>query len=421
MTALKLVVIAGTLSLLAAGSVALLSRTPAAIRENKPDASATDPSLGASFTEQQVKRAGSYRGPGYLAYLFNLILPVVLLLLFARGPFVRLVDRVTSLPGGWPVHAVVLAVALTVALALVTLPLGYVRGYAMAHAWGLSTQDVGGWLSDQLRGVLVSGVIAAVAAVAYFGALRWVPDRWWLWGWGSFTVLTILLTFLFPLLIAPLFFKFTPLPEGELRTRVLQLASEAGIALDEVQVADASRRTTAENAYVAGIGASKQLVLYDTLLEAGSGDETAFVVAHELGHKVKNHIWKGIAASSLALFAAFAALYWLSHRPELWAWGGAEGPGDLRALPLLLLFVLAASVITTPLESSLSRHHEREADAAAIELTGDPDTAVRSFRRLAFSNLADLDPPKTIVWLLFSHPPIPERIEAALAGQPQQP
>lgn len=421
MTALKLVVIAGTLSLFAAGSVALLSRTPAAIREHKADASATDPSLGASFTEQQVKRAGSYRGPGYLAYLFNLILPAVLLLLFARGPFVRLVDRVTSLPGGWPVHAAVLAVALTVALALVALPLGYVRGYAMAHAWGLSTQDVGGWLSDQLRGVLVSAVIAAVAAVAYFGALRWAPDRWWLWGWGSFTVLTILLTFLFPLLIAPLFFKFTPLPEGELRTRVLQLASEAGIALTEVQVADASRRTTAENAYVAGIGASKQLVLYDTLLEAGSDDETMFVVAHELGHKVKNHIWKGIAASSLALLAAFAVLYRLSQREELWAWGGAEGPGDLRALPLLLLFVLVASVITTPLESSLSRHHEREADAAAIELTGDPDTAVGSFRRLALANLADLDPPKTIVWMLFSHPPIPERIASAIAGRSQRP
>lgn len=416
-----MLVIAGTLSLLAAGTVALVSRTPVSIREDKPDSSATDPSLGATFTDDQIRRATAYRTPVYLAYGFELLLSLALLLMFARGPFVRLVDRVTQLPGGWPVHALVLALVLSLSLALMTLPLGYVRGYVMAHAWGLSTQDAGGWISDQLRGALVAGVIATVSAVAYFGALRWAPGTWWLWGWASFTVLTILLTFLFPVLIAPLFFRFTPLAEGPLRTKVLALGSEAGIDLEEVQVADASRRTTAENAYVAGIGSSKQLVLYDTLLEAGSEEETLFVVAHELGHKVKNHIWKGIAVSSAGLLAGFAFLNWLSQRKELWEWGGATGAGDLRALPLLLVFLVVATLIATPLQSTLSRHHEREADVVALELTEDPATAVRSFRRLAFANLADLDPPRPIVWMLFSHPPIPERIEAALAGQPRQP
>ena len=418
---LKLLLIAGCLSLLAAGTVALVSRTPEAIRSSKPPPSATDPSLGATFTDDQVRRAGSYRGPGYLAYLFNILLPLIVLLLLARGPFASMFERVTSLPGGWALHTVVLAVLLSLFLALLTLPVGYVRGFAMEHAWGLSTQDLGGWLSDQVRGMLVASVIAAVSAIAYFGALRWAPGTWWLWGWGTFTALTILLTFLFPVLIAPLFFKFSPLPEGQLRTSVMELAAEADIDLEEVYVADASRRTTAENAYVAGVGSSKQLVLYDTLLESGSDEDTLFVVAHELGHKMKGHIWKGIAASSAGLLAGFVLLFWLSQRPAIWSWGGVSGAGDLRALPLLLAFLLAATVAVTPLQATLSRRHEREADRAALQLTEDPDTAVRSFRRLAFSNLADLRPPRLIEWTLFSHPPIPERIEAAMARRPNGP
>lgn len=409
---LKVVLLVLGLSLAAAAIVGYASRTPAEVREARPGREATDPALGATFTDEQVARHGAFRAPGYLAYALGILISLSFLLLLARGPFSGFVDRVEQIRGGWIVHAVVLAVVLTFLSALISLPLGYVRGFVVARDWGLSTQDFGGWLSDQGRALLVGAVIAAVMAVAFFGLVRWQPRSWWLWGWAAFTALTALLFFVYPVLIAPLFHRFTPLEEGSLRERAFALGEAAGVELDDVLVADASRRTTAENAYVAGLGGTKQLVLYDTLIEAGSEDETAFVIAHELGHRTRDHVPKGVAVSSAGLLVAFGALYLLSRRAELWAWGGAEGVGDLRAVPLLLVFASVATLVLSPAQAAVSRHFEREADRIAVRLTSDPDVAIRSFRRLAFSNIADLRPPGPVVWFLYSHPPVVDRIRA---------
>jgi STE24 endopeptidase len=172
---------------------------------------------------------------------------------------------------------------------------------------------------------------------------------------------------------------------------------------------------------VAGIGSSKQLVVYDTLLRNGRAPETLFVVAHELGHKVKSHVVKGLLLSSLGLFAGFAALAWLSHRPGLWRWGYSSGLADVRALPLLLAFALIGGLLVMPIQNGVSRAFERQADSIAFDLTKDPDTAIRVFRRLAFSNLADLKPSPLTTWFLFTHPSIPDRIRAAVAESPSAP
>lgn len=193
------------------------------------------------------------------------------------------------------------------------------------------------------------------------------------------------------------------------------MAAEAGIEVDRVLVADASRRTTSENAYVAGFGSTRQVVVYDTLLEAGGRDETLFIVAHELGHQRANHVLKNVALASLALLGSFALLAWLGAGTWPWSWAGAEGVGDLRALPLLAAFALLVGFLLLPLENYASRSFERQADETALELTDDPDTAVMTFRRLAFANIADLDPPRIAVWTLYTHPPIPDRIELFLA------
>lgn len=408
------------LSVGSAAAVAVLSRTPASIREAAPGDDARDPALEADFSEADVARHGAFRGPSYVAFFASTVLTLALLLLLARGPFASLAGRVEGIRGGWVVHAAILAVIISLLTWLVGLPLGFVRGYANAKAWGLSTQDVGGWLSDQARGLLVGSVVAAVSAIAFFGVVRWQPKAWWIWGWAAFTLLTVVLVFLYPVVIAPLFNRFTSLEEGPLRSRILQLGEEAGVPLDDVLVADASRRTTAENAYVAGLGATKQMVLFDTLLESGTEEETIFVAAHELGHRAENHVLKNVIISSLGLLLGFAALAWLAGRSQVLAWSGANSVGDLRAIPALLLFLTVASLLALPLQSSISRSFERQADAAAIAQTGDPQAAVGTFRRLALSNLADLRPPRPLVWVLFSHPPIPERIEAVLR-QPTTP
>ena len=415
MNSARAIVLIVVLSLATAGVVAWLSRAPASLRDAEADPAATDPARGAEFTEVQIARGDAFRKPGYLSFALGTLLQLAVLLLLARGPMESLVNTLRRVPGGWPVHALLAAAALAAIVALATLPLSFVRGYVVAHDWGLSTQDVGGWLTDQGRSLLVTGATLSVGAVAFYGAVRWRPGSWWLWGWGAFTLLTVTLAYLYPVIIAPLFFNFTTLEDRELTREIKAMAAEAGIEVDRVLVADASRRTTSENAYMAGFGATRQVVVYDTLLEAGTSAETRFIVAHELGHQRGNHVLKNVALSSLALLGSFALLAWIAAGGMPWSWAGAQGVGDLRGLPLLAAFALVAGLVLLPAENLVSRTFEREADETARELTDDAQTAIRTFRRLAFANLADLDPPALAVWTLYTHPPITERIELFVA------
>lgn len=417
MTWTKLTFIMLVASIGSAALIGLISRTPAAVRTQKTELEARDPSFGAEFTDEQVARHGAFRKPQYLSFFLSTALTLLMLVLLSRGPFASLADRTAAWKGGWLTQAVVLGAAITAILAIVGLPLSYVTGYVIQHAWDLSNQSIGAWLSDQLRFLVLGAVISAVTAAAFYGVVRWKPESWWLWGWGAFTLLTVALVFLYPLVITPLFNRFTPLEDSPLRDKVLALGDEAGVPLDEVLVADASKRSSVENAYVAGIGASKQMVLYDTLLEAGTEEETLFVVAHELGHKTENHLVKNIVISSAGLLIGFGALFLLSRKVSIWGWAGAEGVGDPGALPLLILFLTVATLLTGPISSGISRHFERQSDEVAVALTDDPGAGVKTFRRLAFNNLADLRPPQAVVTFLFSHPPIPERIRSLLASE----
>ena len=415
MTAVRGAVIVIAVSLCSAGLVAFVSRTPPEVRQDRPGPRATDPARGAYFTPEEIRRHAAYRGPSYLAFALGIVVQATALVALARGGMGWVVAGLDRVPGGWPVRAALAAVAVVVFMGLVALPLSFVRGYVVERAWGLSTQSALEWLSDVGRSLLVGAVTASAAAAAFFGVVRWQPRTWWWWGWVAFTALSALLVFVYPLVVAPLFNEFTPLQDRSLRARIEALADRAAVRIDDVLVADASRRTTAENAYVAGIGSSKRLVVYDTLLESGSEEETALVVAHELGHRAENHIAKTLVVTSAGLLVGFALLAWLAGRDEVWEWAGASGIGDLRAIPMLLLFSLVTGLAALPIQNGISRAFERRADAIAVELTGDEATAVRVFRRLAYSNLADLDPPEPAVWALFSHPPIRDRIRAVLS------
>lgn len=414
MFSLRTLVILAALAFLLAALLAVVSRAPAEVRNETLAPGATDPEHGDSFTDEQVARHGAYRGPAYLFLGLTNLLSIAALIALARGPLARFVERVDGWPGGWITTIVAAAAFITVVVTIVTLPLGFVRGYAIEQAWGLSTQDVGGWISDQVRGLGIGIVMAGIAAVAFFGLVRWQPNTWWLWGWGLFSLLFALLVFLFPIVIAPIFNKFTPLQESSLRREALSLAQSAGVRVDDVLVADASRRTSTENAYVAGLGATKRLVLYDTLVQNSDEDEAAFVIAHELGHEVGGHVVKNVLIGSAGLLISFLILRWLATT-NVWSWSGATGIGDIRALPVLLLIVTVLGIVSLPVQNAISRRFEREADATAISLTRDPAAAVRSFRRLAFANLADLRPPAIAVTALYSHPPIPDRIREALS------
>ena len=404
------------LSCAAAAIVALSSRAPTDVRTAEAGRAATDPSLGDDFSDAQIERHRIYRRSTYAGFALGLLVEIVTLVVLARGPLGRLVDATEGWRGGLAVRAAAIGIVISAVTTVAALPLSFVRGYVINKAWGLSTQNVAGWALDLIKGLGIGSVVAAAATIAFFVVVRWQPRTWWLWGWAAFTLLTAMLVWLYPVVVAPLFNRFTPLEDRALTERITSVAGEAGVDVDEVLVADASRRTTSENAYVAGFGGTKQVVVYDTLLEAGGDDETLFVVAHELGHQKENHVVKGVAVSSLGLLVGFVLLKLLAGWKPLWSWAGAEGIADLRAIPLLLLFATILGALTLPVQNTISRSFEKRADEIAFDLTGDPEVAIRSFRRLALANLADLRPPRLAVLLLFTHPPIPERIELALVA-----
>ena len=412
MTLARALLIAFLLSCLAAGIVAVVSRTPASVRamESGVDGSAD------TFTEVQIARHGAYRGPLYLAFGLGLIAEIALFVLLRGAAMDQLTRWMAGIPGGWPARAAATGAAVAASIVVVALPLGYVRGYALQKAWRLSNQDLSAWGLDQVKGAVISVVITTIASVAFFGIVRWQPRWWWLWGAGTFTVLTAVLVFLYPVLIAPLFNRFTPLEDAALSQRIEVVARRAGVDVDRVLVADASTRSSAENAYVAGLGATKQVVLYDTLIAGHDDDETMFVVAHELGHEAEGHVLKGIAVSAVGLLIGFGALAWLVGSGKLLEWAGVTSLTDLRVVPALLLFALVAGVVLQPAQNAVSRSFEATADAIAFDLTGDPVPAVRAFHRLALANIADLNPPPLAVWMFYSHPPISSRIKAAKAS-----
>lgn len=421
MTLLRGLVLILVLSGVAAAVVAATSRAPAELRDATLDPNATDPSLGASFTEEQIERHAAYRRGAYAGYAAAMALEIAALVILARGPLRATLDSANRLPGGWVTRVIVAALTVALVTWLAQLPLAYVRGYAVQQAWGLSTQSAAGWFGDSLRSLLVALVITLIGALTFFGLVRWQPSSWWLWGWAGFTLLTALLFFLYPVLIAPLFNRFTPLGDRQLTQEIRTLAAEADVTVDEVLVADASRRSTVENAYVAGLGATRQVVLYDTLLEAGSPAETRYVVAHELGHEVEDHVLKNLLLSSAGLLLGFAALRLLILHPGLLGWAGAKDLSDPRILPVLVLFATIAGLLLMPVQNAFSRSFERRADEIALSLTKDPETAIRVHRRLAFSNIADLDPPRLAVWMLYTHPPVRDRVEAAVAEKRPSP
>jgi len=223
--------------------------------------------------------------------------------------------------------------------------------------------------------------------------------------------------------IDPLFNTIRPLQDAALRQRVLALADHAGLAVEQVYEADASRRTKKGNAYFTGLGATKRIVLYDNLVARSDPAAVELVLAHEMGHWKHAHIWQGIGLALVGM----AVLLWCGARVLAWA---AEqrafhlfGPADVAGLPLFLLVLFVLNLVGLPIQNAVSRHFERQADWTSLELTGNPAAFIRAEVDLARSNLADLNPPRPVVWLLYTHPPVAERIRMAdaFAAEPSPP
>jgi STE24 endopeptidase len=360
-------------------------------------------SLERYFSPEEIERGRSYAGPQRALGLVRSAVDLA-----ALGAMVARPPRALRWAAGRPVlGAAGAAAGLSAVLVVPTLPLSALsRRRAMAV--GLDTQSWGGWFADLGKALGIQVVLAAGAGAGVIALTRKRPRTWWLPAAGFSVLLGGVLAALAPVVLEPLFNDFTPLPEGQTRADVLDLAERSGVKVGEVYSIDASRRTTAANAYVSGLGPTKRVVLFDTLLDRYSRDEIRLVVAHELGHVRHRDVPRNVLYAALVAPVGALAVQRLS-------WVLSAERGTPAMLPSL---ALAAALVSAPLGligNRLSRAVERRADQFALELAGAPDAFISFERSISLQNIADLDPPRWVSRLLATHPPTLERIGAAEA------
>ena len=349
------------------------------------------------FSHDEIERATRYHRPRYYLLFARAALTVSVVLLL------RLVGR--DLDGlGWAGAAVVWAALVVAALDLASLPLDVWSGYVRERSWGFSTETPGAWLADQAKGIAVTVVLAALAWLGLVGLGRAFPSWWVLPAAVAAALVVAFLLFVSPVLLEPIFNTFRPLEDEALTAALLALAETAGAPVREVLVADASRRTNKVNAYVSGLGASRRVVVWDTLLEAVDAAGVALVVAHELGHRRLRHVAKLTAAGMAGAALVVIALRIVISTPHA------------RDLPLAVLVMLVAQIALGPPLAALSRRFERQADLFALHTTGELGTFEQVMTMLARRNLGDLMPPRLVYYLFFTHPTAPERLALARAA-----
>ncbi len=296
---------------------------------------------------------------------------------------------------------------------LLTLPLNYYSGFVLPHRFGMSNQTLKGWIVDQLKSLLIGIPLGLALLELVYLLLRAQPDTWWLWAAAMLLVFNVLLSNLAPVIFMPLFNKFIPLGDeyAELAERLLRLAEKTGTRVRGVYTFDMSRRTSAANAALTGLGNTRRIILGDTLLHEFSADEIETVMAHELGHQVHRDIQLGIlvetAVTLVGLFLAFLGLRWGV------ALFGYQGPSDPAVMPLLVVVMGLYGLITMPLGNGFSRWRERRADEYALHLTHNGPAFASALTRLANQNLAEVDPEPWVEWLFYSHPALGKRIQMA--------
>ncbi|MCB1105532.1 MAG: M48 family metallopeptidase [Cephaloticoccus sp.] len=302
-------------------------------------------------------------------------------------------------------------------LAIPGLPFDWWSQFRLEQKYGFNKSSTGLWVSDKLKGVLVMCLLGFPLLWVILSLVQWVGDKWWLWGFGVMFSFQILMMVLYPKLILPLFNKLTPLPEGELRDRLMALGDRTGFQAKTIEVMDGSKRSGHSNAFFTGFGRFRRIVLFDTLVNQLGPEELEAVLAHEIGHYRRGHIPKMIAVSALMTLGGFAFIAWLAQ--SYWFNPAFGFPlGELA--PSLLLFGLLSGAVTfwlSPLGNYFSRRHEYEADAFARDAMGGPKAMLGALHKLAQKNLSNLTPHPWFSAFYYSHPTMIER-ERALVAEP---
>jgi STE24 endopeptidase len=367
------------------------------------------------FSAQQIATATRFTHAANLVSVLAIGVTLAVTLVIGLTPLgARLIAGATGwLPTAWPLRVTAASVVLVAVGTVVAAPFGAWRE-TIYHRFGLSVQTWGGWAVDQLRAFAVGAVTAAIGLLVLVGIARALPRLWWAAGAVAAALLVAGVSFVYPLVVEPLFNSFTPMAPGPLRTDLVAMARADGVAVSEVLVADASRRTTALNAYVSGFGATRRIVVYDTLLKRPD-DEVRLVVAHELGHAARGDVLHGTLIGAVGAAAAVCMLGAALTTPGLLRRAGADGPTDVRVLALVVAVVALATTVTGPVQSLISRRIEARADVHSLDVTGDAAAFTRAMKQLGVVNLANPRPNPVLYALYADHPSVPERIAMARA------
>jgi STE24 endopeptidase len=304
----------------------------------------------------------------------------------------------------------------SVALSLPSLPLDWYDQFRLEERFGFNTTTQRLWWMDRLKGLLLGIALGYPLLALMLKLVEWMGPWWWLWAWGALLGFQLLMMVLAPVLILPLFNKFTPLPEGSLRERLLKLAERTRFRARSIQVMDGSKRSRHSNAFFTGFGGFRKIVLFDTLIQQLAELELEAVLAHEIGHFKKKHIPKTLLVSALGSLAGFWLISLLAKQEWFYRSFGFE-PGNI--VPALLLFGLVSGVITfwfSPVAHWWSRRYEYQADAFAAGVMNEPRSLIGALRKLNEKNLSNLTPHPLYSGFYYSHPTLLEREQALVAG-----
>ncbi len=294
---------------------------------------------------------------------------------------------------------------------VIGIPFDLYHTFVLEKKYGFSTITWKLWLTDLVKSILISAVLMGILLSAFMAFILYLPKSWWFWAWVFFTSFEILLLWLYPVVIAPLFNKYEPIKDEELKEKITSLLSKVGLKAKGIFQVDEGKRSKHTNAYFTGIGRTKRIVLYDTLLASHSHDEILAVLAHEIGHWKKKHILKQLIFMIAASFVGFYLIYLLVNWPPIYKAFGLQQTPVYAGLLLVSVYFSCIGFFFSPIGAWISRRYEREADTMAHELTGTSEPMINALKRLAKDNLSNLHPHPLYVRFYYSHPPLIERIE----------
>jgi STE24 endopeptidase len=315
----------------------------------------------------------------------------------------------------WPLRPVLAVAVYTGVLALgwelLSLPFTFYRTFLLDRKYGLSSESVGTWLADHGKALALGLGLTLASAVAVYATMWISPQRWWLIATLLFILLAVGIARMAPTWLLPIFYRFRPLERETLRERLLAVSARAGVPVLGAFEWGLGEKTSRANAALVGAGRTRRIIVSDTLLKDYTDDEIEVILAHEIAHHVHHDLWTGLAIETLVVAAALYAAHAAATAASTPL--GLHGPGDLAALPLMVLAGGAVSMLLAPISNAWSRHNERRADRFALRLTDRPSAFISAMKRLAAQNLAEERPPRIAYWFFHTHPTIDERIAAA--------